>query len=149
MVIASAERWAPLDHDDIDASQAFKICTAKSLAVGDPACRAGAELVLYRGATIHDPVEGMYSFVPSLPDTTPHPRFARPAVTVPGLINSASTQSPRGSSTSLPHETVWQAWQSLRDQVLDSGLALATHLDNPPLIEETPPGETSTGPIRC
>lgn len=133
MVIASVEPWTPLDHDSLDASLAFHVCTAESLAAGDPYCRVGGELVIYRGATFEDPVNGMYSFVPALPDATRHPHFERPAVSLPGLINPTSWRVPRGSRRDLPQDEVLAAWESLRRQVVDAGLVLGTHLDTPPL----------------
>ena len=42
---------------------------------------------LYIGATPDDPVEGMFSYVPCRPADADRSGFARPAITLPGLIN--------------------------------------------------------------
>lgn len=76
--------------------------------------------------------------VPARPADHPVPRFARPVVHIPGRINPASRQSPRGARQLLPIETVRQDWTSLRDQVLTYDLVLAT----PPL--HTDPSTAST-----
>lgn len=141
LVIASAEPWRP-DDDDITsrAGAAFATCTAGSLASGDD--RYGhARLTLYRGATIDDPVDGMYSFVPALPAGHDRPRFARPPIRLPGLINPASTQSANGSNRPQPAHIVRDAWEAIRHQVLTAGLVLAVHIDTPPQHgdEELPP----------
>jgi hypothetical protein len=74
MVIASVEAWAPASRADVGAGDAFQTCTA-SLPCSDES-RQLARLSLYRGATIDDPVNGMYSFVPTLPANQRYPRFA-------------------------------------------------------------------------
>lgn len=148
LVIASAEPWDPADHDGIDADEAFQVCTAASLAAGD-GCSPDTGLALYRGATPEDPVDGMYSFVPAMPATTPYPRFARPPVRLPGLINTKSTRSPRGSARPLAASTARQAWASVRRQVLDAGLTLAVHLDTPPVKTGEIMVSAETGWIRC
>lgn len=56
--------------------------------------RLPARLPLYRGATIDDPVNGMYSFVPARPAVSPpYPRFERPEVqlTRPGKPGQAGS----------------------------------------------------------
>lgn len=130
LIIASAEPWDAADCEGIDAERAFQVCTAASLAAGG-ACSAEAGFTLYRGATFEDPVNGMYSFVPAMPVANPYPRFARPPVRLPGLINTASTRGPRGSARPLAASAVREAWESTRRQVLDAGLVLAVHLETP------------------
>lgn len=74
----------------------------------------------------------MYSFVPAMPAAAPYPRFARPPVRLPGLINPASTQSAYGCSRPRPAHVVRDAWEAIRHQVLTAGLALAAQLQTPP-----------------
>src|SRR5260370_22063655 len=102
MVIAAAQPRSPADTTiKTQAGQAFAARTAESLASGDDDyARAG--LTLYKGATIDDPVDGMYSFVPALPVTGQYPRFALPPVPIPGLMTPASTQSAHGVNRHLP-----------------------------------------------
>ncbi len=131
-VVASAHHWSPDDATiATEAGNAFAVCTAESLASGNDDF-AHAHLTLYCGATIEEPVGGMYSFVPALPADHGHPRFARPPARLPGLINPASTQSAFGASRRLPADTVRNAWESVRHQVLLAGLVLAVHLNIPP-----------------
>jgi len=139
-VVASAEPWVPADHDRLQVDDAFKICTGQALtsATRDAQMR----LTLYRAATLEDPVEGMFSFVPArLADRDP--RFARPNVHLPGLINPASRQSTWGSRRSLRVATVRDIWASIRDQVLAQGLLLAVGLRTPPRDDEYSSQETS------
>jgi hypothetical protein len=137
MVIASAEPWDPHDLDGLDASGAFHTCTGETVA-GDPSCGPDADLILYRGATFEEPVDGMYSFVPAMLVTSPLPRFARPPVRLPGLINTTSTRGPRGAPHPLPYSQVQQAWESLRRQVMNAGLVLGVHLETPRAIALLP-----------
>jgi len=148
LVIASGEPWDPADYEGIDADEAFQVCTAASLAAGD-GCSPDTGLTLYRGATLEDPVDGMYSFVPAMPAATPYPRFARPPVRLPGLINTKSTRGPRGSARPLAARTARQAWASVRRQVLDTGLVLAVHLDTPPAKTGEIMVSAKTGRILC
>lgn len=136
LVVASAEPWTPAD-DTIGqrAGEVFRVCTAEPLASGDGSY-ARTRLTLYRGATIDDPVDGMYSFVPAMPVKAQHPRFARPPVQLPGLINPASTQSAFGSSRLQPAHVVRNAWEAVRHQVLMTGLVLAVQLETPPQDSE-------------
>lgn len=130
LVVASAQRWSPADAPSTQIGQAFAVCTADSLASGNDDY-AHARLTLYQGATIDDPIDGMYSFVPALPVTEEYPRFARPPVRIPGLINPASTQSAYGANRDLPAGDVRNAWEGIRHQTLTAGLVLAVQLDTP------------------
>lgn len=59
LVVGSAESWTPAEAATLDIDDAFRVCTAESTAAGRD---AHADLTLYRGATLDDPVHGMYSF---------------------------------------------------------------------------------------
>jgi hypothetical protein len=131
-VIASAQGWSPVGPPSAaQVGQAFLACTAEALASGNDDF-AHAKLTLYKGATFDDPVNGMYSFVPALPAGESYPRFARPPVQLPGLINPASTQSAFGASRPLPAAALQDAWHSLKQQVFLAGLVLAVRLKTPP-----------------
>lgn len=131
-VVASAQRWSPADTTiGAELGQAFAVCTAGSLASGNDDY-AHARLTLYKAATIDDPVDGMYSFVPAMPVTGRYPRFARPPIRIPGLINPASTQSAYGANRKLPARDVRDAWEAIRHQVLAAGLVLGVYVDTPP-----------------
>ncbi|MFI5593655.1 hypothetical protein ACIA5G_52125 [Amycolatopsis sp. NPDC051758] len=142
-VVASTQPWTPGRTAGLDVDEAFNVCTVQSLIpvaadAGRAGCNPGClpdidlELTLYRGATIDNPVHGMYGFVPARTSDHPQPRFQRPAVYLPGLINPRSRQSTRGARRALPIEEVRGVWSSLRGQVLAHGLVLATYLATPP-----------------
>ena len=128
MVIASVEAWAPASDADLGAGDAFQACTA-SLPCGDERSQP-ARLSFYRGATIDDPVNGMYSFAPALPANQRYPRFARPAIRLPGDLVSPARQSPYRSRF-MPPQEIHGIWETLRRQVLEAGLMLAVRLDTP------------------
>jgi hypothetical protein len=133
-VVASREPWVPVRVDDLEIDEAFKTCTGGSVATrqGD----AHMNLTLYRGATVEDPVEGMFSFVPAAPAEADDPRFLRPSLES-RFINAASRQSTWGSKRLLAMDTVRDAWQDVRHQVLGGGLMLAVGLRTPEHVEVT------------
>jgi hypothetical protein len=53
-----------------------------------------APYTLYRGATVSDPVDPMHSFVPCLLRDDDQPRFPRPAVDLPGVVNPSQPAGP-------------------------------------------------------
>jgi hypothetical protein len=128
-VVASAEPWVPADAGDLDVDDAFRTCTAGSIAAGRR--DAHLSLTLYRAATVQDPVEGMFSFVPARRAEAEEPRFARPPIRLPGFINSSSRQSTWGSRRPLPMDTLRDAWEAVRHQVLAADLLLAVRLHTP------------------
>jgi len=129
-VVASAEPWVADRSDDLDASDAFKVCTGQSLV--SSARGAQMRLTLYRSATFDDPVEGMFSFVPARLADGADARFARPVVRLSGLINPANRQSTWGSTRPRPVDSVRDAWASMRDQILAQGLHLGVRIETPP-----------------
>jgi hypothetical protein len=159
-VVAGAQPWSPDQTTDLGFDEAFLVCTAQALTSSvdaDGGCGprrtgwardAGLALTLYRGATVDDPVHGMYSLVPARPAGHPDCRFARPAVRLSERINPASTQSARGAGDWLVIETVRQAWTSVRDQVLAQDLVLATWLATPPCESASELTHTTTGTRR-
>jgi hypothetical protein len=100
--------------------------------------RRSQAFTLFRGATLKDHVDGMYSFVPAKPSTTPDVRFARPAITAPGYLNPASKQSPSGALKPLHADEVRQVRTSVRDQVFDAGCVLGVSLDPVPHADMVP-----------
>lgn len=150
-VIASAQPWTPADPGQLDVDEAFKVCTAESINAGGSTCAScgGPEetgcaerhdsFTLYRGATFEDQVHGMYSFVPALPVTGGDPpRFARPVIHLPDLIDPTVVMAAWGSKRPLSIAEVGDAWCAVRQQVLDAGLALAVQLDTPPEQSSSP-----------
>ncbi|MFC3961792.1 hypothetical protein [Nocardia jiangsuensis] len=142
-VVAAAEPWTPLAVAERGLGDAFLAATAEPLGApagdgrsvpdGKGSCAPApkAVLTLYRAATVDDPVDGMYSFVPALPAAADGPRFARPSVRIPGAINPASTQSHRSAPGVESPAAVSELWRETRRQIVDQDLVLATHLDIP------------------
>ena len=128
-VVASSEPWTPAQAARVNAEAAFITCTAESLATS--ARDANGRYKLYRGATLEHPVQGMFSFVPARLARSASARFRRPAITLPGLINPASTQSPRGVNDRLSLDGLRVAWSQIRDQVLAENLVMAVRFDTP------------------
>ncbi|WIY06764.1 hypothetical protein QRX60_24005 [Amycolatopsis mongoliensis] len=144
-VVAGAQPWTPGRTEGLNVDEAFIVCTAQSLtptavnagrAGCNPVCPPDIELQLtfYRGATIDNPVHGMYSFVPARPIGHPQLRFQRAAVYMPGLINPAVVMNPWGARRPLRIADVHEAWMSLRNQVFGQDLVLATYLATPPSV---------------
>jgi hypothetical protein len=128
-VVASAHPWTPADLTAIPADEAFRTCTAQSLAGGR---HSHSEFTLYTGATLEHPVNGMHSFVPARRFNDPDARFERPPLRLPSLINPKSTQSTLGTKRPMAPASVQEAWNTVRHQVLDADCLLAVHLDTPP-----------------
>jgi hypothetical protein len=103
---------------------------------------AHVSLTLYRAATLDRPVSGMFSFVPARRADDPAPRFPRPAIGIPGLINPANRQSTWGSKRPLDIGAVRTAWCAVKEQVVEAGLLVAVSL-------EAPPREGTAEPVRA
>lgn len=128
-VVASRQPWVPRETTNLDVDKAFKTCTADSLVTDEENRRV--HLTLYRGATFDDPVEGMFSFVPARRADADDPRFPRPSIFLPDLIDPSIWRGPWGSNRSLAMDRVRQAWENVRRQILDADLLLAVWLQTP------------------
>ena len=145
-VMASAEPWVPSEIEALEVDEAFKVCTGQSLAAADE--HADQPFTLYRGATFEDPVEGIYSFVPARRADDADPRFPRPGIRLPDLINPTSTQAARGLREPRTVAEVQQAWNEVRCQVLQADLLLGVWLNTPPRCDHlsaTSPTGTGQG----
>jgi hypothetical protein len=128
-VVASAAPWTAGDLDGLEADEAFLACTA------DPVARSrdrDVPLTLYRAATYGAPVDGMFSFIPARHAADPDPRFERPPIALPGMVNPASRQAPSGSRQPLDAATIAEAWQAVLAQVTSVDLLAAVSLEVPP-----------------
>lgn len=99
--------------------------------IGSEATQPASEdryFTLFEGATTSRPVGSMFSFVPCLPADGDGPRFGRPVIELPGIINPASRQAPSGATKPRAINEVAEAWDAVVSQVLDHGLLLATRL---------------------
>jgi len=129
LVVASAEPWIPAKAADLAVDDAFKVCTGGSIMTA----RGGADLrlTLYRGATVDDSVEGMFSFVPAQRADAADPRFARPPIRLHGMINPACRRSTWGSKRPLSMDALRDCWEAVRHQTVAAGLLLAVWLQTP------------------
>jgi hypothetical protein len=82
---------------------------------------------LYFGATPREPVNGMFSFVPSHPAGGADSGFARPAIQLDdGLINGKTRMQAR--MLDVDAARIPEFWQSIVEAVIVKKLALATQL---------------------
>jgi hypothetical protein len=121
------------DTSHLGVDPAFDACTMQALTTYEPHIGAST-YTLYRGATVDDPVHGMFSYVPCHVHGEPGMRFPRPAIDLAGLINPASKQSPSGATANdrRPLGDVIDAWHAVVHQVLAAGLHLGVQFDTPP-----------------
>ena len=121
------------DMSHLGVDPAFDTCTLQPLTTSEPHIGAST-YTLYRGATVDDPVHGMFSFAPCLVEGDPGMRFARPAIHLPGIVNPASTQSPSGATPNdrLAVAEVVDAWHTVVGQFRSAGLQLGVQFATPP-----------------
>lgn len=89
------------------------------------------DLRLYSGATMEEPVAGMFSFVPCLPAGSGSAGFLRPQIRLdnvitPGLMMGAKV------TRHLSLERVKELWDNVVAQMIDQDLALGTRFKLPP-----------------
>lgn len=94
---------------------------------------------LYLGATLDDPVAGMFSFFPCLMGNGVAQGFARPAIRIPDVITPAMTQNKRLNPRQSIDENT-PLWNEVVRQVTDQGLALGIQANLPKNIN--PPHRT-------
>jgi hypothetical protein len=104
---------------------------------------------LYTGATVTDPMHGMFSFVPCMPSTAEARGFRRPFVNLDGITTRNLAQGYR--ATRLDIEAISDAWHSVVEQVHDAGLCLGFDIAEP--IEQAVPdhawpGADTSGRVR-
>jgi hypothetical protein len=124
----------------MDLDDTFRTCTASAIVSRE--CAAASvqsscppaerlPLVLYRGATCDDPVDGMFSFVPARRADVDMVRFARPSLDLPDDLLRPASQTFWGALRALPIDEVRAAWEQVGIQVLAADLVLATWLQTP------------------
>jgi hypothetical protein len=122
-------KFRPIDGIEIE-SEAFRVCTIQSLASLEPK-KSSASLTLFAGATPENPINGMFSFTPARRADDPNCRFPRPPLTITGIINPMSWQSPRGAKVPVTLEEARATWLEAVKQVESHGLELGTNLQTP------------------
>lgn len=127
-------------------SQCYRAVTMEPM-YGDPATPDELEFSLYQGATVSNPVHGMFSFVPCLPieDVTTR-GFPRPAIDLGEFTTSKNLQNFKTTAADL--DAIAKAWQSLVEQVRAAGLCLGLQVHEPdqrPAPEHVWPGPDESG----
>ncbi len=82
-VVADRREYGREDVEDLPVPEHVKDMALRPL-YGDP--ERDLRFVLYRGATVDDPVDGRWSFVPALPVQQASDRFTRPRAVLPDGI---------------------------------------------------------------
>jgi hypothetical protein len=85
---------------------------------------------LYFGATVDNPVEGMFSFFPCMPASQCPRGFARPVIELPGAITPGLRQGKRLNRGLLPGQLT-EYWKRVREKVESSGLRIGVRADMP------------------
>ena len=91
---------------------------------------AGLSFRLYWGATIADPVDGMFSFFPCMPAKTSPNGFARPVIINQAVITAVLRQGKRLNRGIMQCE-VAQYWKDVCAQVESAGLWLGVYAEQP------------------
>lgn len=126
---AEPDPYVPSDNRDLDVDEAFRVSTLDSVATTDG---AHAPHTLFRGATPDRPINGMYSFVPCRRADAANPRFRRPALDASTYVNPAIRQGMKGTGTPISLAAASNAWDQVRQQVLDAGRLLGVWFSTPP-----------------
>lgn len=87
---------------------------------GAGGCAEATELRLYFGATLNDPVEGMFSYFPCQAYRRGTRGFARPQIRLPGIVNPACLMGNPLNRDTDP-ERFPSLWQEVREQVVRQG----------------------------
>ena len=112
------EPWYSNDED-------ARFCGASSCGAATP-----DSWRLYFGATVDNPVDGMFSFFPCMPANQCPQGFARPVIELPGAITQGLLQGKRLNRALLPGQLT-KYWKCVREQVESSGLRLGVHANMP------------------
>ncbi len=127
-VVGGRTRFVPAESSG-EFDEVFESVTVRALRSKDDSREF--EYTAFTGATLGNSIGGMYSFAPCRPVEDGNYRFARPAISVPGVINPASRQAPSGAGNGTSLARARQAWELVRDQVLASGCLLGYRFKNP------------------
>lgn len=126
-VVADRREYVREDVEDLPVPEHVKDMALRPL-YGNP--ERDLRFVLYRGATVDDPVDGRWSFAPAQPVGQPLDRFARPRLVLPdGILNEELPMGMR--PVAMPSVELTQTWEQVLAQVFAADLVAATHLDVP------------------
>jgi hypothetical protein len=93
-------------------------------------CAQGPSWRLYRGATIDDPENGMFSFFPCAPAEQSPNGFARPVIVNPAIISNRLNQARRVTCGLTPID-VKRFWNDVCKQVESANLCLGVSTEMP------------------
>lgn len=116
-------------------SETYRAVTMEQWYKGD--VPEGRSFRLYFGATPEDPVHGMFSFFPCLPDVKGATGFARPAITLPGFVTPHLTQGKK-IARDLSADEVRSLWGRVVRQVEREGMCLGTYAALPCAVDDGP-----------
>jgi hypothetical protein len=135
-VVKAARRHDPLTYRELEVPDPYFAVTLATLYQGLPesgCCKThgpGDQYTLYDGATVDEPINGMFSYVPCKPLVKQNLGFARPTIRHP-LLSSTQAQG-YGIPFEGNLEGIETIWRDVRNQVLRQDLNLATWIDFPP-----------------
>lgn len=110
-------------------SETYRAVTLEPM-YSDPAVPETLMFTLYNGATFDEPTAGMYSFFPCLPvHGDRRPTFARPVVSLEGVIQPRLKQGSKG--TRADPGAIRDIWRNVVVQVLEAGLMLGVRALEP------------------
>ena len=118
-------------------SEVFSIVTGGPLSDNEEAgCAADESFRLYRGATLDDPVDKMFSFFPAR-SAGGGEGFPRPVINLPSkYFNPRVCMAAKGVSSELSRDVLHSIWTDLVEQVRQAGLVLGTHAALPERREQ-------------
>lgn len=93
-------------------------------------CAQGPSWRLYRGATIDDDVDGMFSFFPCVPAEQSPNGFARPLIVNPSVITTNLLQGKR-LNRGVSRVDVKRFWNDVRKQVESANLSIGVFAEMP------------------
>ena len=132
-VVKDSRPYTPSNPSATD--DAFRFCTIESLCEPSSSC-AGDSFTLYQGARFDEPINGMYSFVPSRrADSDKKRRFARPSISLPGYVNPSAVMAPSGASRPRSRNEAHDQWVKVRDQVRRTDCLLGVWFQTPRLVD--------------
>ena len=133
-VVAERLDYGREDLEDLPAPEHVKDMALRPL-YGNP--ERQLRFVLYRGATLEEPLDGRWSYAPALPVEQPGDRFARPRVHLPeGIIKDTLSMGLR--SVAMTAEQLRSTWECVLETVYDAGLVAAVHLEVPGVSADLP-----------
>jgi hypothetical protein len=132
-VVSQRRPYNSQDFRKLALPQAYVNVALKPFLAGS-SCAAGEEFQLYEGATVENPVEGMFSFFPC---QNGGGGFARPIIELPPYVNPKHKQGIKSAVVTLAQ--MKQLWLRVASQVTGQGLELGVQAEMPTEITANVP----------